>query len=59
MSARTSRNRNDDQDTPRDGREAQHRATAQPERSAYLATPYARRITGETMYVDAGVNIMA
>lgn len=26
---------------------------------AYLATPYARRITGETMYVDAGVNIMA
>jgi enoyl-[acyl-carrier protein] reductase I len=26
---------------------------------AFLATPYARRITGETMYVDAGVNIMA
>ena len=26
---------------------------------AYLATPYVRRITGETMYVDAGVNIMA
>ncbi len=26
---------------------------------AYLATPYARRITGETMYVDGGVNIMA
>ncbi|MGZ5036289.1 MAG: enoyl-ACP reductase FabI [Usitatibacter sp.] len=26
---------------------------------AYLATPYARRITGETMYVDAGVHIMA
>ncbi|HZZ94609.1 MAG TPA: enoyl-ACP reductase FabI [Usitatibacter sp.] len=26
---------------------------------AYLATPYARRITGETMYVDAGINIMA
>jgi enoyl-[acyl-carrier protein] reductase I len=25
---------------------------------AYLATPYARRITGETMYVDSGVNIM-
>jgi enoyl-[acyl-carrier protein] reductase I len=25
---------------------------------AYLATPYARRITGETMYVDGGVNIM-
>ncbi|HTS84505.1 MAG TPA: enoyl-ACP reductase FabI [Usitatibacter sp.] len=27
--------------------------------TAYLATPYARRITGETMYVDGGVNIMA
>jgi enoyl-[acyl-carrier protein] reductase I len=26
---------------------------------AYLATPYARRITGETMYVDGGVNILA
>ncbi len=26
---------------------------------AYLATPYARRITGETLYVDGGVNIMA
>ena len=26
---------------------------------AYLATPYAHRITGETMYVDGGVNIMA
>jgi enoyl-[acyl-carrier protein] reductase I len=26
---------------------------------AYLATPYARRITGTTMYVDGGVNIMA
>ena len=26
---------------------------------AYLATPYARRITGETVYVDGGVNIMA
>jgi enoyl-[acyl-carrier protein] reductase I len=26
---------------------------------AYLATPYARRITGETMYIDGGVNIMA
>lgn len=25
---------------------------------AYLATPYARRITGNTMYVDGGVNIM-
>ena len=27
--------------------------------TAYLATSYARRITGETMYVDGGVNIMA
>ena len=27
--------------------------------TAYLATPYARRITGETMYVDGGVNIIA
>jgi len=26
---------------------------------AFLATPYARRITGETLYVDGGVNIMA
>jgi len=26
---------------------------------AYLATPYARRITGQTIYVDGGVNIMA
>ena len=26
---------------------------------AYLATPYAKRITGETLYVDGGVNIMA
>ena len=26
---------------------------------AYLATPYARRITGTTTYVDGGVNIMA
>jgi len=26
---------------------------------AYLATPYARRITGGTMYVDGGVHIMA
>lgn len=26
---------------------------------AYLATPFARRITGETLYVDCGVNIMA
>jgi len=25
---------------------------------AYLATPYARRLTGQTMYVDGGVNIM-
>ena len=27
--------------------------------TAYLATPYARRITGTTLYVDGGVNIMA
>src|SRR5512146_1033094 len=27
--------------------------------TAYLATPYARRITGSTLYVDGGVNIMA
>jgi len=26
---------------------------------AYLATPYARRITGDTVHVDGGVNIMA
>lgn len=26
---------------------------------AYLATPYARRMTGETLYVDGGVHIMA
>jgi enoyl-[acyl-carrier protein] reductase I len=26
---------------------------------AYLATPYARRLTGQVMYVDGGVNIMA
>ncbi len=26
---------------------------------AYLATPYARRMTGETLYVDGGVNIVA
>jgi enoyl-[acyl-carrier protein] reductase I len=26
---------------------------------AYLATPYARRITGETVYVDGGVHIVA
>ena len=25
---------------------------------AYLATPYARRLTGSTVYVDAGLNIM-
>jgi len=25
---------------------------------AFLATPYARRMTGQTMYVDGGVNIM-
>jgi len=27
--------------------------------TAYLATPYARRITGSTVFVDAGLNIMA
>lgn len=26
---------------------------------AYLATPYGRRITGDTLYIDGGVNIMA
>lgn len=26
---------------------------------AYLATPYARRLTGDTIYVDGGANIMA
>jgi enoyl-[acyl-carrier protein] reductase I len=26
---------------------------------AFLATPFARRLTGETVYVDGGVNIMA
>ncbi len=26
--------------------------------TAYLATPYARRLTGSTVYVDAGLNIM-
>ena len=26
---------------------------------AYLATPYARRLSGETLYVDGGVSIMA
>ncbi len=26
---------------------------------AYLATPSARRVTGDTVYVDGGVNIMA
>jgi enoyl-[acyl-carrier protein] reductase I len=26
---------------------------------AYLATPYARRLTGDTVYVDGGVNVMA
>ena len=25
---------------------------------AYLATPYARRISGNTVYVDGGANIM-
>lgn len=27
--------------------------------TAYLATPYAQRITGSTLYVDAGLNVMA
>jgi enoyl-[acyl-carrier-protein] reductase (NADH) len=26
---------------------------------AFLATPYARRVSGETMYVDGSVHIMA
>jgi enoyl-[acyl-carrier protein] reductase I len=26
---------------------------------AYLATPYARRLSGETLYIDGGINIMA
>ena len=26
---------------------------------AYLATPYARRLTGQTLYIDGGVNVMA
>jgi enoyl-[acyl-carrier protein] reductase I len=26
---------------------------------AFLATPYARRLSGETLYVDGGVNLMA
>ena len=26
---------------------------------AYLASPYARRLSGETLYIDGGVNIMA
>jgi enoyl-[acyl-carrier protein] reductase I len=26
---------------------------------AYLATPYARRIMAETLYVDGGANVMA
>jgi enoyl-[acyl-carrier protein] reductase I len=26
---------------------------------AFLATPYARKVSGETLYVDGGVNIMA
>jgi len=26
---------------------------------AFLATPYARRLSGETLYIDAGMNIMA
>jgi enoyl-[acyl-carrier protein] reductase I len=27
--------------------------------AAYLAMPYARRITGSTVFVDAGLNFMA
>jgi len=27
--------------------------------TAYLATPYAKRLTGSTLYVDGGLNIMA
>jgi enoyl-[acyl-carrier protein] reductase I len=27
--------------------------------AAYLATPYARRLTGSTLYVDSGLSIMA
>ena len=27
--------------------------------AAYLTTQYARRITGSTVYVDGGLNIMA
>jgi enoyl-[acyl-carrier protein] reductase I len=26
---------------------------------AFLASPFARRMSGETLYVDGGVNIMA
>ncbi len=26
---------------------------------AYLATPYAKRVTGNTVYVDDGANIVA
>jgi enoyl-[acyl-carrier protein] reductase I len=26
---------------------------------AFLASPYARRLSGETLYIDGGVNIMA
>jgi len=26
---------------------------------AFLATPYARRVTGSTLYVDGGINIIA
>src|SRR4029077_2316240 len=26
---------------------------------AFLATPFARRVSGETLYIDGGVNIMA
>jgi len=26
---------------------------------AFLSTPYARRLSGEILYIDGGVNIMA
>ena len=29
------------------------------ESAAYLATPFARRLTGTTTYVDGGLSIMA
>jgi enoyl-[acyl-carrier protein] reductase I len=27
--------------------------------TAFLATPFARRLTGSTFYIDAGLNIMS